>query len=173
MNIVGGNEFLRNLRNLEYFKMDLGQTRRDTKTGNFKKLTDFELKYNEIFKESTLLKYGNIGRAIFYEDISIKENKYYIFNNKNEIFEIRYNEDNLLDFENYILSSMRKIEEAEKEEDKKVDNVNENIKNDILEDENSWESDDIKNGKKRYLVNQKLSKEEYRKQFIQRKRNKN
>ena len=77
MNVVGGNAFLRNLRNLEYFKMDLGTTRRNVKTGKFKKLSEFELKYANLFG-NPLLKYGTIGSATFYEDMEIKEPRYFI-----------------------------------------------------------------------------------------------
>lgn len=170
MNIVGSNSFLRNLRNLEYFKLDLGSARRNIKTGTFNKLSEFEMKYKSIFS-NPLIKYGAIGRATFYEDLYIKEPKYYIFSSENnEAYEIHYTEDEIVDFSDYILTSMRKIEEAEKEEKEEINEVSSDVESDIKNSDGTWESDDIKNGKKKYLINQKLNREEYRRQFLNRKR---
>lgn len=169
MNIVGSNSFLKNLRNLEYFKLDLGKTRRNTKTGKFNKLSDFEMKYKGLFN-NPLIKYGNIGKATFYEDVYIKENKYYIFNDNNEAFEIHYTQDELIDFGDYILTSMRRIVESENEENEELENIGDDIEAKIKESDNTWTSNDTKNGKKEYLVDQRLSKEEYRKQLMEKKK---
>ena len=70
--------------------MDLGSTKRDVKTHKIKVLSEFEMKYLNIFKNN-LLKYGSIGSVTFYEDLRLKEKKYYIFKN-DEIYEIEYDE---------------------------------------------------------------------------------
>lgn len=166
MNIVSNNSFLRNLRNLEYFKMDLGTTRRNVNTGKFKKLSEFELKYSNLFNNNSLIKYGSIGKASFYEDMEIKEKMYYIFKDE-EAYEIHYTDDDMLDFGDYVLSSMRKIDEAESEEDKETySSTAEYIEN----GGEVWTSDDVKNGKKSYLVDQTLDKNEYQKQLLNKKR---
>lgn len=163
MNIVGGNSFLRNLRNLEYFQMDLGTTKRNVKTGKFKKLSEFELKYANLF-ENPLLKYGNIGSATFYEDRYLTDNHYFIFKDE-DVYQIEYTLDELYDFGDYILTSMRKIDEAENEEKENVESLKEYKENGGT----TWTSDDLKNGKKPYMIDQTLSRDEYRKQLADKK----
>lgn len=158
MNIVANSYFLHNLRKLEFFTLDLGKSKKiveKNKTSNksvFRKLSEFEVKYTNLYNRSVNI-YGNIGKATFYEDVMLKKNVYLIFNG-DDIYEIEWTDDDIKDFKNYILESLRKVHE--------INNDSNNINN----HDNTWESNNEKNNKKSYLINQELSKEEYRMELL-------
>lgn len=163
MNIVANSFFLRNLRNLEFFTLNLGKTKKiinnKDKNTTFRKLTEFEIKYGNLYNRAIML-FGSIGRVTFYEDLHIERYKYLIFND-DDIYEISWSEDDMKDFKNYILETLRKIDNIGKEEEETehpgIDDYNE-----------TWEANDIKNKGKKYLINQNLTKEEYRKELLKR-----
>lgn len=168
MNIIANTFFLRNLKNLNFFTLDLGKTRknvnnRDGGKTSFRKLTEIELKYDQLYHR-TLLVYGTIGKVTFYEDLRLDGNRFLVFNN-DDIYEIEYEKDELIDFENYILGVMRKIDEIDKPSDE-IHNIDEY--------ENAWTppTSDEKNKGKKYLINQTLSREEYREELLKLKENK-
>lgn len=164
MNIIANSFFLRNLKNLSFFTLDLGKTRKNVGKDNkdtFRKLSEIELKYDQLYHR-TLLIYGKIGSVNFYEDLRLTGDKFLVFNN-DDIYEIEYQKDELSDFENYILGIMRKIDEIDKpDEQNNVDY------------ENAWSApkNDDKNKGRKYLINQNLSKEEYREELLKLKENK-
>jgi hypothetical protein len=84
--------------------------------------------------------------------------KFLIFNG-DDIYEIPWNDEEISDFRNYILDTLRKIDNIGKEE------VSEHS---IEEYSETWEAKDEKNRGKKYLINQNLSREEYRNELIKR-----
>lgn len=165
MNIVSSSFFLRNLRNLDFFKLDLGKTKKLVGKDEYRKLDEFVLKYRNLYGRE-IMKFGLIGdRIIFYEDLNLKNNEYIIFNNE-DIYEITYTNDDLLDVKNYILETLRKIDEYDSEEKEKIQK-NEKVLMNHVNETGGWMSSDVKNGKKTYTIDQKLSREEYRKQMAE------
>ena len=89
MNIVGSTYFLRNLRNLDFFTLDFGKAKKDSKTQTFRKVDDFIVKYRNLYNRQ-ILKFGKIGDSItFYEDLAMDNNEYAIFKGE-DIYEITY-----------------------------------------------------------------------------------
>lgn len=165
MVIVSSTYFLRNLRGLDFFTLDLGKTRKivGSNENEFRKLDEFKIKYKRLF-DRDVLKFGRIGdRISFYEDVRMEKDLYMIFKDE-DIYEINFTQEDISDLKNYILETLRKIDDFETEE-KENDNQNKMIVNDELKDDEGWVATDEKNKGKRYLINQTLSKEEYRKQI--------
>ena len=164
MNIVANEYFLRNLRNLDYFKMNLGKSRKlmnnKDNEERFRKLSEFEIKYNNIYNRSIMM-FGNIGKITFYEDSKTDRYKYLIFK-ENDIFQIDWTTEEISDFSNYILDVLRRADQMDEEE---YDDNGE-VKPSPQETNERWVADDEKNKGKTYKVNQKLSKEEYREQLL-------
>jgi len=164
MNIVSNNYFLRNLRNLDFFQLDLGKSRKIPGKDEFRKLDEFSIRYRNLYNKD-ILKFGKISDKIFfYEDITIPNNMFLIFKN-DDIYEITYEKDDIKDLKNYLLNTLRKIDdyESSEEETKKQNLIN--IDKQILERGEYWEAKDDKNRGKKYLIDQTLSKEEYRKKL--------
>ena len=160
MNIVGSSYFLRNLRNLDFFTLDFGKAKKDSKTQTFRKVDDFIVRYRTLY-ERQINKFGKIGEQItFYEDLSMETNEYAIFKG-DDIYEITFEQEQIQDMENYILETLRKIDEAEHEEQELVDH-NEKMVREVVGDL-GWRATDDKNYGKYYTVDQTLSREEYRK----------
>ncbi|MFA5586920.1 MAG: hypothetical protein WDA02_10455 [Saccharofermentanales bacterium] len=166
MNIVSNNYFLRNLRNLDFFQLDLGKSRKIPGKDEFRKLDEFSIRYRNLYNKD-ILKFGKISDKIFfYEDITIPNNMFLIFKN-DDIYEITYEKDDIKDLKNYLLNTLRKIDdyESSEEETKKQNLIN--IDKQILERGEYWEAKDDKNRGKKYLIDQTLSKEEYRKKLLE------
>lgn len=162
MNIVANSFFLRNLRNLDFFTLDLGKTRKiinnKDKNTTFRKLSEFEIKYGNLYNRAIML-FGNIGRITFYEDLHLDRHKYLIFND-DDIYEISWTEEDVKDFKNYILETLRKIDNIGKEEE---------TEHSSIEDyDDIWEAKDDKNKGKKYMINQNLTREEYRQELLKR-----
>lgn len=162
MNIVANSYFLRNLRKLPYFNLDLGKTRRiiNDDKGRFRKLSEFEVKYSNLY-ENRIQVFGNIGKIKFFEDVKLENKKLLIFKNE-DIYEIEWVDKDLDDIENFILETMRKIDESEND----VSVLEEKNKKMIDEYDDLWVAQDDKNHGKKYLVDQTLSKEEYREALL-------
>ena len=168
MNIVSNSYFLRKLRNLSFFKLDLGKSKKIVNDDNnrFRKLTEFQIKYHNLYNND-IMDFGTIAnKIIFFEDVCIKGNKILIFKDSN-IYEIVWTEEETIDIENYILNVLRKIDSSEETEE----NIEEeNIKkveeyantNDVWVDPKS---------SKKYIIDQTLSKEEYRKKIMEKIKN--
>jgi hypothetical protein len=92
----------------------------------------------------------------------MQNNEYIIFKG-DDIYEITYNQSEITNMEEYILDTLRKVDEAESEE-KKMAEHNEQMVSKAVGDE-GWVARDDKNYGKTYIVDQTLSKEEYRKQL--------
>ena len=160
MNIVGSTYFLRNLRNLDFFTLDFGKAKKDPKTQTFKKVDEFIVKYRSLYNRQ-IVKFGKIGDKItFYEDLAMENNEYAIFKG-DDIYEITYDQSQIEDMENYILDTLRKIDEVESEEQEIADH-NQKMVREVAGD-GVWIAKDDKNYGKAYSIDQTLSREEYRK----------
>jgi len=166
MNIVGSTYFLRNLRNLDFFTLDFGKAKKDEKTHTFRKVDEFIVKYRSLYARQ-IMKFGKIGNKItFYEDLAMEHNEYAIFKD-DDIYEITFEPAQVEDMENYILDTLRKIDEAENEEKETLAHNEQRIRENLGNDE-GWRATDDKNYGKTYSINQTLSKEEYRKALLNR-----
>jgi hypothetical protein len=164
MNIVGSTYFLRNLRNLDFFTLDFGKAKKDEKTHTFRKVDEFIVKYRSLYARQ-IMKFGKIGNKItFYEDLAMENNEYAIFKD-DDIYEITFEPAQIEDMENYILETLRKIDEAESEEKEMINHNEQRIRENISNEE-GWIAKDDRNYCKTYSINQTLSKEEYRKAFL-------
>jgi hypothetical protein len=115
MNIVGSTYFLRQLRNLPFFTLDFGKAKKDDKSQSFRKVDEFIIKYRGLFNKQ-IVKFGKIGEQItFYEDLAMANNEYIVFKG-DDIYEITYNQAEITNMEEYILDTLRKVDEAEGEE---------------------------------------------------------
>lgn len=160
MNIVGSTYFLRNLRNLDFFTLDFGKAKKDPKTQTFKKVDEFIVKYRNLYNRQ-IVKFGKIGEKItFYEDLAMENNEYAIFKG-DDIYEITFEQSQVEDMENYILDTLRKIDEAESEE-QEIAEHNQKMVREVAGD-GVWIAKDDKNYGKAYSIDQTLSREEYRK----------
>lgn len=161
MKIVSSTYFLRNLRNLDFFTLDFGKSKKDTNDA-FRKVDEFIIKYRNLYNKN-IVKFGRIGDKIFfYEDLSMIPEQYIIFKDE-DIYEIKFEQDDLLDMENYLLDVLRKIDINEEEEKEQEEKNEQKIIE--LNGNNFWVApqSDMKNGGKKYSVDQTLSREEYRK----------
>jgi hypothetical protein len=160
MKIIANSYFLRNLRYLDFFTMDLGHTKRIPQTEKLRKVDEFELKYRNLYGNN-LLKFGNIAnKVIFYDDVKLNKYSLIVFKD-DDIYELEWEENDLKDIKNFILETMRKIDQAD-ENETELENVNKKQIEEYSQVFDVWESDDIKNGKKKYLIDQTLTKAEYR-----------
>jgi hypothetical protein len=159
MNIVASSYFLRNLRNLPFFTLDFGKARKDSKTSEFRKVDEFIVKYRTLYNRP-IVKFGKIGDSIkFYEDLSMENNEYAIFKD-DDIYEITFTSDEISNIEEYILDTLRKIDDSENEE-KQIEEHNEKMVREIVGSE-VWIATDEKNKGKSYSIDQTLSREKYR-----------
>lgn len=162
MNIVANSYFLRNLRNLPFFTLKLGRSKKlvGDDQSRFRKLSEFQVKYANLY-ENSLMEFGSIGNKVqFYEDVRLKNNIFLIFKN-DDIYEIEWNDTDLKDLENFLLETLRKVDQSYE----KINEVSENNYRKIQEyaEENEvWVAKDEKNAGKKYMINQTLSKEAYR-----------
>lgn len=168
MYLVANSLFLRNLRTLDYFTLDLGKTRRlvSGKDKQFRKLSEFEIKYANLYQRR-LMMFGNIGKMDFYEDLSLKENVFLVFKD-DDIYEIEWTQDDLKDFSNYILDTLRKIAEINYNNEEQQGTIDKYIDN----DNDGWIATDDKNRNKKYVINQELDKDAYRNALIKSKEGK-
>lgn len=162
MNIVGSSYFLRNLRHLDFFTLDFGKSKKDQKTDKFRKVDEFIVKYRELYKKQ-IMKFGKISdKIIFYEDLAMENNEYVIFKD-DDIYEITFDNNEIKNMEQYILNTLRKIEESE-EKEVDIDEHNQKMVKDFAGND-VWVANDDKNFGKKYVIDQTLSREDYRKQI--------
>jgi len=162
MNIVANSYFLRNLRDLPFFTLNLGKSRKmvNDENNRFRKLNEFQIKYANLYG-SSLMDFGNIGNKIkFYEDVKLKGKVFLVFKDE-DIYEIEWNDKEIEDIEGYILETLRKIDQSE-EQDSEVEEHNYKKIEEYANENDVWIAKDDKNNGRMYMVDQTLSKEEYR-----------
>jgi hypothetical protein len=149
--------------------MDFGKAKKDDKSQSFRKVDEFIIKYRNLFSKQ-IVKFGKIGEQItFYEDLAMDQNEFVIFNG-DDIYEIIYNPNDIVDMKNYILETLRKVDEATQDQQAMEHHNSEMIQQSVGDE--GWIARDDKNYGKVYTVDQTLSKEEYRKALYQKIRGK-
>jgi hypothetical protein len=162
MNIVANSYFLRNLRDLPFFTLNLGKSRKlvNDKNNRFRKLNEFQVKYENLYG-NILMDFGHIGNKVkFFEDVNIKGRKYLIFKDE-DIYEIEWTDKEIEDIEGYLLETLRKIDQAEEQETESEQYNYQKIE-EYASENDVWIAKNDKNKGKMYMVDQTLSKEEYR-----------
>jgi hypothetical protein len=113
MLIIANNQLLKFLKKISIFKVDLGFNLKGApskKGPNKIKIKDEFIKKYENMTGKVISKYGDIGKILFYEDSTIKD-EYYIFED-DKIYEISYTYDELIgDPAEYLASILRDIDE--------------------------------------------------------------
>lgn len=168
MNIVANTYFLSKLRNLSFFTLDLGKTRKlmNDDRNRFRKLDEFQIRYNTLYNRS-LMNFGNIAnKVIFYEDVNLTGKNLIIFKDT-DIYEIEWNDSEIENIESYILETLRKVDDADKGEIEQEEANYQKIE-EYSADNDVWVApdSDLKNSGKSYMVNQTLSRKEYREEMI-------
>ena len=162
MNIVANSYFLRKLRNLPFFTLDLGKSRKlvNDENNRFRKLNEFQLRYENLYGNA-LIDFGNIGGKVkFYEDINIKEKIFLIFKDE-DVYEIQWKDYEIEDMEDYLLETLRKLDETEEVESETHENNYKKIE-EYAEENEVWIARDEKNEGKKYMIDQTLDRESYR-----------
>lgn len=164
MYVVSSSFFLRNLRNLNFFTLDLGKSKKVVGKDELRPVDKFVINYKNIYNRE-IVKFGKIGdKVIFYEDVMLEQYNYIIFNN-DDIYEITYTDEDLEDIYNYILETLRKVDEFESNQKENNDKNNEISKDKFSNESGYWVAKDDKNRDKKYIIDQTLSREEYRKKI--------
>lgn len=157
--IVSNNSMLRKIRTIDIFKLDLGQSVLNKKNSTLEIHDEFVKRYY-LQKNRLIHKVGNIGSLIFYTDIVIKEDILIIYYNNKE-YNIEYKDDGT-PFKSYLSSLLKKIEEHELQYAEEMEKLKQ-------QENDKWVANDEKNSGKSYFVDQRLSKEEYLKEFKRKK----
>jgi len=166
MNIVANSFFLRNLRNLPFFTLNLGKSKKlvGDEQNRFRKVSEFQVKYNNLYGTS-IMEFGSIGKKVkFYEDVTIKSKSFTIFKD-DDIYEIEWSEKDLENLEDYLLETLRKVDEADEQITEKDEHNYKRIE-EYAEENVIWIAKDEKNNGKKYMIDQTLSKEEYREALL-------
>lgn len=116
MDVVANNFILRRLKDISYFKMDLGFNLKgpvNMKPGGeepkIKIRDEFIKKYANI-NDRFIFKYGEIGTLKFYEDSKINMKEIHVYHD-DKIFEIEVSEDDLKKpFSDYLTEILQSIE---------------------------------------------------------------
>lgn len=112
MKVVANGIVLNKIKNLDIFTMDLGESMFDQKTEKFSIKDPFIVKYFSMFGKQ-ILKYGNIGKLGFYQDFTLPEREYYIFNDDN-FYTVIYNKDEeKVDIDEHLVNIIKEIEESQ------------------------------------------------------------
>jgi len=166
MNIVANSYFLRNLRDLPFFTLDLGKSRKmvGDDQNRFRKLNEFQVRYKTLYG-TQLLDFGAIGGKVkFYEDVTIKEKRFVIFKG-DDIYEIEWTDKEIEDIEGYLLETLRKVDEYDIEETETEMHNYKKI-SEYAEEHEVWTAKDEKNSGKKYLVDQTLDRVAYREAML-------
>lgn len=127
MKVVANGIILNKIRNLDIFELDLGESMIDQKTEEITIKDSFVYKYFNLSGKQ-ILKYGNIGRLGFYQDFTLTDREYLIFNNE-KLYTIIYDKDEeKLDIDEHLSNIIKEIEEVEGI-DNKEDKIIKNKKN--------------------------------------------
>jgi len=111
--IVVANTYMLNIfRKISIFKLDLGDSLISLKEERVVIKDPFMMKYLNMTGKQVLT-YGQIGKLIFYQDFTLSDKDFYIFNDET-IYKLNYtSEDSKLSPENYLASIVQEINEKE------------------------------------------------------------
>jgi hypothetical protein len=99
-------------RQIPIFKMNLGVNFIDLKQETIQIKDGFMLKYLNMTGKQ-ILTYGSIGKLVFYQDFTLPQKEYYIFND-DSIYNLVYTDnDSKVTPENYLASVVQEIHEKE------------------------------------------------------------
>jgi len=166
MDIVANSYFLRNLRNLPFFTLDLGKSKKmvNDDDNRFRKLNEFQLRYKNLYGGS-LTNFGNIANKVkFYEDVTINGKLFLIFKDE-DIYEIEWDDKDLIDMEGYLLETLRKIDETEEVEAETEEKNYQKIE-EYASENDVWVAHDEKNKGRKYMVDQTLDRVAYREALL-------
>lgn len=127
MRVVANGIVLNKIKTLDIFELDLGESMTDQKTGEFVIKDPFIVKYYTMFGKQ-ILKYGKIGKLIFYQDFTLVEREYFVFDNE-KLYTIMYDKDEeKLNIDEHLVNIIKEIETVEginlsEEEEKRKKNT--------------------------------------------------
>jgi len=122
--IIVANTYVLNIfRKISIFTLDLGNNFIDMKQERINIKDPFMLKYLNMTGKQVLT-YGIIGKLIFYQDFTLPEKEFYVFNDETIYGLIYTDEDSSMSPENYLASIVQEINDKEgiKENSVAVDN---------------------------------------------------
>jgi len=112
MRVVANGIVLNKIKVLDIFKLDLGDSMFDQKTEEFSIKDPFIIKYFSMFGKQ-ILKYGKIGKLGFYQDFTLPEREYFIFNDE-KLYTIIYDKnEEKLTIDEHLAKIIKEIEEVE------------------------------------------------------------
>jgi len=112
MIIVANSYMLNKFSKIKIFTLDLGQALINLKTEKLDIKDTFMLKYFGLTGKQ-ILTFGIIGKLKFYQDFTLSNNEFYIFN-KDSIYGLTYQkEDENQNIEDYLAGVVREINEKE------------------------------------------------------------
>ena len=111
--IVVANTFMLNIfKKISIFKMDLGNNFISLKEEKISIKDPFMLKYLNITGKQ-IMTYGTIGKLVFYQDFTLPNKEFIIFNDET-IYGLNYTDDDQrVSPENYLASIIQEINEKE------------------------------------------------------------
>ena len=112
MKIVANGVVLSKIRNLDLFELDLGDSMLDHKTEEIIIKDPFIYKYFSMFSKQ-ILKYGKIGKLGFYQDFTLPEREYFIFNDE-KIYTVVYDKnEEKINIDEHLTNIIKEIDESE------------------------------------------------------------
>ena len=129
MIVVANTGMLSIFRKIPIFKLDLGRNLIDLKEEKIRIRDAFMVKYLNMTGKQVLT-YGTIGKLFFYQDFTLPNNEFYIFNDETIYGLVFTSEDAKLSPENYLATIIQEINEKEgiKENNKSIDKKDPDIK---------------------------------------------
>jgi len=112
MIVVANTQMLNIFRKIPIFKMDLGINLISLKEEKIHIKDAFMLKYLNMTGKQ-ILTYGTIGKLMFYQDFTLPNNEFYIFNDESIYGLVYTNEDSKVSPETYLASIVKEINEKE------------------------------------------------------------
>ena len=111
--IIVANTFMLNIfKKISIFKMDLGNNFISLKEEKISIKDPFMLKYLNITGKQ-IMTYGTIGKLVFYQDFTLPNKEFFIFNDET-IYGLTYtDEDSKVSPEKYLASVVQEIHEKE------------------------------------------------------------
>jgi len=121
--IIVANTYMLNIfRQIPIFKMELGENFVSLKEEKIEIKDPFIIKYFNMTSKQ-IMTYGTIGKLFFYQDFTLPNTEFYVFNDES-IYGLNYTkEDSKIKPEDYLASIVKEINEKEgiKNNDYKVD----------------------------------------------------
>lgn len=112
MKVVANGIVLNKIKTLDIFQLDLGLSMYDQNTEEIHIRDPFVFKYLSIFGKQ-ILKYGNIGKLGFYQDFTLPEREYRIFNDE-KLYTVIYDKDEeKMPIDEHLANIIKEIEESE------------------------------------------------------------